>query len=256
MRAAGKPYFAPVKKLFHWIYVFYALILFGALLIVVFVLALPVSLLGETRGGNAIYLLCRTWADLWFAGVGIRHRNIYVHRPQKNAPCIYVANHTSYLDAALIVRAVRYPVRPLGKAELAKVPVFGFVYRKTIVVVDRSDPEHRAASVRRLVRQLHQKISIFLFPEGTFNKTAQPLGPFYDGAFRMAIETGYPVQPVLFLDAASRLPSASIFQLNPGPSRAVFLDPVPITGLTMSDVPLLKETVRAVMEKGLKDYRT
>lgn len=243
-----------VKKLFHWIYVIYALILFGSLLIVVFILALPASLLGETRGGNAIYLLCRAWADLWFAGVGIRHKNIYIHRPRKHEPCIYVANHTSYLDAALIVKAVRYPVRPLGKVELAKMPVFGFVYRKTIVVVDRSDPEHRVASVRRLIKTLQQGVSVFIFPEGTFNQTHQPLGPFYDGAFRMAIETGYPIQPVLFLDAARRLPSTSIFHLTPGPSRAVFLDAVPISGMTMSDLHLLKEQVRVVMEKGLKDY--
>jgi 1-acyl-sn-glycerol-3-phosphate acyltransferase len=235
-------------------YMIYALVLFGVTLIIVFLLALPASLLGEIRGGNAIYKICRAWADVWFFGVGIRHENIYTYRPDKNSPCIYVANHSSFLDAASIPKAVRFPVRALGKIELTKAPLFGFIYRKTIVVVDRSDPEHRAESVRRLIAQLRTGISIFIFPEGTFNKTGDLLGPFYDGAFRMAIETGYPVQPLLFLDTKTRLPRASIFLLNPGRSRALFLEPVPVAGLTLDDLSLLKATVRAKMEEGLKDY--
>ncbi|TDW96081.1 1-acyl-sn-glycerol-3-phosphate acyltransferase [Dinghuibacter silviterrae] len=238
----------------HWLYVLYALILFGLTLILTFLLAVPASFLGETRGGNLIYKICRAWADVWLAGVGIRHKNIYVHRPQKGSPCIYVANHISFLDAALIVKAVRYPVRPLGKIEMTKAPLFGFIYKKAIVVVDRSDPEHRAASVRRLVKQLQKGISVFIFPEGTFNLTGKPLAPFYDGAFRMAIETGYPVQPVLFLDAGKRLPNTSIFKLNPGRSRAVFLESVPVDGLTLDDVHRLKTLVHEKMEKGLNDY--
>lgn len=232
----------------------YALVLFGATLILVFLLALPASLLGEIRGGNVIYMICRTWADVWFFGVGIRHKNIYVHRPKKKRPCIYVANHISFLDAALIVKAVRFPVRPLGKIEMVRTPLFGFVYRKTIVVVDRGDPEHRAASVRRLIKQLHEGISVFIFPEGTFNKTGKPLAPFYDGAFRMAIETGCPVQPVLFLDANKRLPNKSIFLLNPGRSRAIFLEQINVEGLTLEDVSALKERVHEKMVQGLNDY--
>jgi 1-acyl-sn-glycerol-3-phosphate acyltransferase len=253
-KVTENPYFQRVKRLLHWLYVIYALILFGLTLILTFLLALPASLLGEVSGGNLIYKICRAWADVWFAGVGIRHKNIYVHRPDKHSPCIYVANHISYLDAALIVKAVRYPVRPLGKIEMTKAPLFGFIYRRAIVVVDRSDPEHRAASVRRLVRQLQSGISVFIFPEGTFNQTGKPLAPFYDGAFRMAIETGYPVQPVLFPDANERLPNTSIFKLNPGRSRAVFLRPVPVEGLTLDDIHLLKASVREEMIKGLNDY--
>ena len=227
-RVAGNAYFAPVKGLLHGLYVVYALILFGVMLIIVFLLALPASLLGTFRGGNVIYLLCRTWTDVLFWAVGIRHENIYEYRPERSNPCIYVANHRSYLDAALITKAVRWPVRPLGKIELTRKPLFGFIYSRVIVVVDRSDPEARAESVQKLMGQLRRGVSIFMFPEGTVNKTGALLAPFYDGAFRMAIETQCPVQPILFLDAGARFNRVGRFlPVDPGKSRAVFLEPVP-----------------------------
>jgi 1-acyl-sn-glycerol-3-phosphate acyltransferase len=235
--------------------VVYALILFGVMLIIVFLLALPASLLGTFWGGNVIYMLCRTWTDVLFWAVGIRHENIYEHRPERGAPCIFVANHRSYLDAALIPKAVRWPVRPLGKIELTRKPLFGFIYSRVIVVVDRSDPEARAESVQKLMGQLRRGISIFMFPEGTVNKTGELLGPFYDGAFRMAIETQCPVQPILFLDASARFNRLSVFSLNPGRSRAIFLEPVPVIGRTMEGVGALRDEVHARMDEGLKRYK-
>jgi 1-acyl-sn-glycerol-3-phosphate acyltransferase len=248
-------YFAPVKSVFGFCYVVYALLLFMTILVPVFLLSLGASLLGDLTGGNLIYRLCRTWADIWFPAVGIYHRNIYEYRPDPANACIYVANHTSYLDAPLIVKAVRFPVRPLGKIEMTRVPLFGFVYRKTIVVVDRSDPEHRAESVRKLVAYLNRGISIFIFPEGSRNETEYPLKSFYDGAFRIAIETGRPLQPVLFLDSRDRMNFRNISSLNPGKSRAVFLEPIGVEGMQPEDIPALKDHVHDIMEKKLLEYR-
>jgi 1-acyl-sn-glycerol-3-phosphate acyltransferase len=123
------------------------------------------------------------------------------------------------------------------------------------VVVDRSDPEARAESVQKLMGQLRRGISIFMFPEGTVNKTGELLGAFYDGAFRMAIETQCPVRPILFLDAAARFNRLSVFSLNPGTSRAIFLEPVPVEGRTMEGVGALRDEVHARMEEGLRRYK-
>lgn len=245
-----------MKRILGSIYFVYSALLFVATLIPVFVLSLVASLLGDIRGGRIIYILCRTWADIWFLGSGILHRNIYEHRPDPQRSCIYVANHTSYLDAALIVKVVRFPVRPLGKIEMTRVPLFGFVYRKTIVVVDRSDKEHRAESVRQLVGYLKLGISIFIFPEGSRNLTGAPLKSFYDGAFKIAIETGMPLQPIVFIDTQDRMPQRSIFSLNPGKSRAVFLPQVAVNGLTLEDAATLRDRVHDMMAEKIIEYRS
>ena len=108
-------------------------------------------------------------------------------------------------------------------------------------MVDRSNPEQRSKSARELINVLRQGISVFIFPEGTFNETPAPLKEFYDGAFRIAIETQTPVKPVLFLDAYDRMHYSSIFNLNPGGLRTVFLPEVSVAGLTMDDLQTLKE---------------
>jgi 1-acyl-sn-glycerol-3-phosphate acyltransferase len=137
---------------------------------------------------------------------------------------------------------------------MAKIPVFGFIYRKAIVTVDRSSPENRAKSVLVLKSVLRRGISILVFPEGTFNLTHDPLKEFYDGAFRIAIESNTAIKPVLFLDGYNRMPYEHIFSLNPGVSRSVFLEEISTDGLTHADVPTLREKVYQLMEEKLKIY--
>jgi len=237
------------------LYVLYAFAVFIALMILVFIWSLLVLPLGRIRGGNLTYSACMIWADVWFFLVFIRHRNIYMEKPAKDRSYIYVANHISYLDSAIIPKTFRQPVRALGKVEMARIPIFGFIYKNAIVTVDRSSAENRAKSVQLLKSVLQKGISILVFPEGTFNLTHKPLKEFYDGAFRIAIETGTPVKPVLLLDAYTRMHYKSIFSLNPGQSRALFLPEVPVHGLTPDDVPALKAKVFEKMEEALMKHK-
>ncbi len=201
-----------------------------------------------------VYRLCIVWADLWFPLIGVWHKRIFEVPHDKTKQYIFVTNHISYLDAAIIPKAYRQPVRPLGKVEMSKVPVFGFIYRNAIVTVDRSSPENRASSVRVLKSIISKGISVLVFPEGTFNMGTTPLKDFYDGAFRVAIETQTPVKPVLFLDAYTRMPYESLFLMTPGKSRIVYLDEIPVNGYTLENVKELKDKVYAVMEKKLVEY--
>lgn len=243
------------------LYSIYALLCFVAVMLVVFPLVIGVSFCGRIKGGNAIYRLCMFWGDCWFFLIGIWHRNIYESgeadskRYNSHEQFIYVANHISYLDAPIIVKTIRHPMRALGKAEMSKVPIFGYIYKNAIVTVDRTDAERRAKSVRQLKAVLRRGISIFIFPEGTFNLTHRPLKEFYDGAFRIAIETQTPIRPVLFLHGYARLHYGSVFSLTPGRSRSVFLDPIPVNGYTMQDVPKLKQQVYELMERKLIEYK-
>ncbi len=198
--------------------------------------------------------LCMLWADIWFALIFISHKKIYEAPHDKKKAYIFLSNHISYLDGAIIVKAYRQSIRPLGKVEMAKVPVFGFIYRNAIVTVDRSNPTNRANSVRVLKSLINKGISVMVFPEGTFNMGTTPLKEFYDGAFRVAIETQTPVKPVLLLDAYRRMPYKSLFLMSPGRSRIVYLAEIPVAGYSLADVKRLKEEVYAVMEKKLIEY--
>lgn len=242
-------------KPLQFIYSLYAFAVFIVLMLLIFPVAIVASFFGRIKGGNAIYRLCMLWGDLWFFFIIMPHRNIYEKKPVKGQQYIYVANHISYMDAPIIVKTLRSPIRVLGKSEMAKVPVFGYIYKYAVVIVNRSNAEERAKSVRQLKSVLKKGISIFIFPEGTFNLTHQPLKDFYDGAFRIAIETQTPILPVLFLDAYDRMHYRSVFALTPGKSRSVFLEPVPVTGYTLADVQKLKQQVYDLMDAKLRQYK-
>lgn len=236
---------------FRIIYTLYAITWFILLMLLVFPFVLVASFWGKVRGGNFVYRVIRVWSATWFFLVGIRPRNIYQSKPNPNQQYIFVINHISYLDAAILVETIRQPFRPLGKIEMSKVPIFGFIYRVCVVLVDRGNSEHRAKSIRQLKSVLKKGISIMIFPEGTFNETDRPLKEFYDGAFRIAIETGTPIQPILFLDAYERMHHKHFFSLNPGRCRSLFLPVVPVEGLTLAQVKELKERVFRMMEAEL-----
>ena len=206
-------------------------------------------------GGNFIYKICKCWAKLWYITVGIWHKEIYETPHDKTKQYIFIANHISYLDIPPIPLTVHQPFRALGKYEMVKVPVFGWIYKATVILVDRSNSEKRARSVRALKAALSKGISIFLFPEGTFNETQKPLRPFYDGAFRIAIETQTNIKPILFVDSLERMHYKSVFSLTPGANRAVYLQEISVDGLTIKDLPALKQRVFTIMEQGLRRYR-
>lgn len=239
-------------KPFQLIYFLYAVIVFIAIMLVIFPFVIIASFFGRIKGGNMILRLCMLWADLWFFLIFIYIERVYQVPHDKRKSYIFVANHISYLDAPIIVKAWRQPIRPLGKIEMSKVPVFGFIYRNAIVTVDRSSPENRHESINILKRIIKRGISIVVFPEGTFNTSNKPLKDFYDGAFRVAVETQTPVKPVLFLDAFSRMHYRSLFSLTPGRCRIVYMEEIPVDGLEVQE---LKERVYEVMEKTLLAYK-
>ncbi|HEX3024661.1 MAG TPA: lysophospholipid acyltransferase family protein [Chitinophagaceae bacterium] len=236
------------------IYCIYALLIF----IILMFLALPFVVAASAsgiKGGNFIYKVCLVWTRIWYFFIGIQHKEIYEAAHDKKQQYIFVANHISYMDIPPIVAAIRQPLRVLGKYEMIRIPVFGWIYKAAVILVDRRDATHRSKSVRALKAAIKHGISIFIFPEGTFNITGKPLKDFYDGAFRIAIETKTPIKPLLFIDTIDRLHYKNIFELTPGKCRVVFLDEVEVKHLTMKDIQHLKHQVYRLMEEGLKRYR-
>lgn len=244
-------------RLLQVLYSVYAFLVFAVCVLLAFPITLICTLFGKTRGGNMMYGSYRILLHGWYLFTGIRHKDIYEGHPEnRHKHYIFVANHISYLDIPPVLMAIHQPMRILGKYEMVKIPVFGWIYRIAVVLVDRSSPEARARSVRALKSALKKNISIFIYPEGTLNETGQPLKEFYDGAFRLAIEMQTPINPLLLIDTVDRLHYSSIFRLTPGPSRVVHLPEVSVEGMTMQDLGRLKQEVYSQMEAGLRRYRS
>jgi 1-acyl-sn-glycerol-3-phosphate acyltransferase len=241
-------------KIFQTLYSAYALLVFVIIMFVALPFILFASFFG-IKGGNIIYGICKLWARLWYAVIFIRHKEIYEQPFDKTEQSIFVANHISYMDIPAMVLAIHQPFRALGKYEMVKVPIFGWIYRAAVVLVDRSSNEKRAKSVRALKAALQKNISIFIFPEGTFNETGNTLKDFYDGAFRIAIETQTAIQPIILPDTIKRLHYRSVFSLTPGINRIIYLQKVGVSNYTMNDIQLLKQQVYNLMEHALKKYQ-
>ena len=244
-----------LKISLRFLYSIYAFLTFILIMLLVFPFVMLALFFGKIRGGNIIYQLCKYWGTIWYAMIGIRHKEIYEHPHDRSKQYIFVANHISYMDIPPIVLIAHQPVRVLGKYEMVRIPIFGWIYRAAVILVNRQNAATRAKSVRALKMALKNYISIFIFPEGTFNETVKPLKDFYDGAFRIAIVTETPIKPMILPDTLDRLHFKHLFSLTPGISRVVFLEEVPVNGLTPEDIPLLKQRVYTIMEQALQRYR-
>jgi 1-acyl-sn-glycerol-3-phosphate acyltransferase len=246
----------PITKIFQLLYCVYALIIFTLLTTLSAIALLFLIAFGKAKLSKRVYKVCRYWAKTWYLFIGIRHKEIYEAKHNFSKPHIFVANHNSYMDIPPIVQLKHQPIRPLGKFESSKIPIFGWVYRAAVIMVDRSSPEKRAKSLRNLKAALHKKTSIFIFPEGTFSMTSKkPMKSFFNGAFKLAIEMQVPIQPILMIDAVDRMHFDSVFSLTPGPNRVVYLETVDVSNYGMDDIEKLKNEVYELMDAGLKRYR-
>ena len=221
-----------------------------------FILVLPflffLGFFDKTSARKAIFTIIRRWmgAWLWVIGMPVSVKGKF---PGKNK-YIIVANHISYMDTLVIFPAIPEYFRALGKKEVSKIPLIGFIYKQCVVLVDRSSPHSRAKSMRLLWRVLHNEANILIFPEGTFNETPAPLKDFYDGAFRLAINTQTDILPIILPDTVHRWHYDAWWRWWPGKNRVIYLEPINAKGLKMEDLPSLRQTVYKEMEKELVKY--
>lgn len=229
--------------------------LFVAIILLLFPLLPLCALLGRIKGANIMYKLFRFLGNLWLFMIGIPHKTIYECKPDPTEQYIFVANHIAYLDAVTIVSSIKHNFRPIGKHELIKVPVFGLLYKFCVVTVNRSNAQDRLRSLNDLRKVLAQGISVAVFPEGTFNMADAPLKEMYDGAFKLAVETGKKIQPIVFLDTYDRMHYKHFFTLNPGKSRAIYLAPIDPADYPRTDSKFLKCLLEKQMSAKLIAYK-
>ena len=227
----------------------------AALFLILMTLSLPIVGInmaitpGNRALRNNIYYLHHIFTPIFLTLVGIRLKVEGSERLNPKQSYVIVGNHSSSLD--FIVNGHAFPgvFRFLAKQELLKIPVFGFIVRKMCLIVDRSSAMSRARSVVVLKQQLAEGWSIFIYPEGSRNDSDQPLAPFFDGAFRIAIQTGAPVAVQTIVNI--RQITANGTGLRPGTVRIVWEEPISTTGMGTEDINALKEKAESLMKSRL-----
>lgn len=240
-----------IVKIFRILYTAYAAVIFFALLCITLPFFFLFRLLLGKRALFSFMILCKCIAYGLGICTGIRYRRYGNPRVANDRAYVIIANHRSNMDAPAASVACHGRVRYLAKKELLKVPLLGLLFGITTVIVDRSSKESRRRSMEMMIRYLRAGDHIFIFPEGTRNKTKEPLIPFKDGAFRIAIEAQAPVLPVIFTGTDKVMPNKPLW-MRPGRIGIHVLDPVETSGMQESDVPMLKERIYRLMFEAYK----
>src|SRR6476620_2036135 len=207
-----------ILKIIFWIFWRIWFYLMMAIPILVMLPFLVVSILKE-EWYRYFFVMARIWAKFILFGSVFYYR---VEREQEidpNRSYMFVANHTSMADIMLMLAVTRNPFVFVGKKSLVKIPLFGFFYKRTCILVDRSSSKSRMEVFDRAQKRLSQGLSICIFPEGGVpGDESILLDEFKDGAFRLAIEHQIPVVPITFADNKKRF-SYTFLSGSPGVIR-------------------------------------
>ncbi len=199
------------------------------------------------------FFLARFWAKIILYGMGFYYKVDFEQKLEKGKSYMLVSNHTSMLDIMLMLIVVKKnPFVFVGKKELAKIPVFGFFFKRVCIMVDRSSSKSRYKVFELAQQRLAQGLSICIFPEGGVpDDETIVLDEFKDGAFRLAIEHQIPIVPMTFIDNKKRFPFR-FFSGTTGRMRVKVHPFIETENLTLENRQELKQKTRAIILKELE----
>ena len=113
-----------------------------------------------------LWKLVRLWSKVLIYGMGFRLDIELEQEIEPNKSYMFCPNHGSLMDGFVLIASSLNPIVFVGKKELAKIPIFGFFYKKLVIMVDRSNPESRKRVYEMAKRRLKNGMSIGIFPEG------------------------------------------------------------------------------------------
>lgn len=198
------------------------------------------------------FILARIWAKVILYGMGFRYQVRTLQELEPNKSYMFIANHTSMTDIMLMLATVRNPFVFVGKKELAKIPLFGFFYKRTSILVDRGNQKSRMAVYERAQRRLNMGLSICIFPEGGVPDESVLLDEFKDGAFRLAIEHQIPIVPMTFFDNKERF-SYTFLSGSPGKMRVKIHPFIETQGLPLEAKKDIKDQARQLILSDLQE---
>jgi 1-acyl-sn-glycerol-3-phosphate acyltransferase len=204
------------------------------------------------------FVMARIWAKAILFGSGFYYKVDRDAVLEPNKSYMLVANHTSMADIMLMLAITKNPFVFVGKKELSKIPLFGFFYKRTCILVDRNSSKSRMAVFKSAQSRLDQGLSICIFPEGGVpSDESIVLDTFKDGAFRLAIEHQIPIVPITFADNKERM-SYTFFSGSPGIMRVKIHPLIPTLGKTIEnkkDIKEIKEATRVLIYNQLLTFK-
>ena len=236
-----------IKNILGRIFAFWALIVFVITMLIFFIPIWIIGLWKDPKRTIFFHSISGVWMRIFFFLTGIRMSIKGKNNFNRKENYIVVCNHNSMMDVPLTTPFIPGANKTIAKMEMATIPVFGIIYRRGSVLVDRKSEESRKNSYIKMKEVLDLGLHICIYPEGTRNKTKEPLQTFHNGAFRLAMDTGKAILPAVIFNTAKVLPVNKTFLFWPVKIKMHFLEPVPVNGQTMEQ---LKEKVFSLM----RDY--
>lgn len=171
--------------------------------------------LKEPAKANWHRSVSRVWMTIFLNAIGCPLRIKGEEHFKNLTNCIIVCNHNSLMDVPVTTPFMPRANKTIAKKSFSYIPVFGWIYSFGSVLVDRKSDKSRRESYMAMKRILDIGLDMLIYPEGTRNKTTNPLGTFHDGAFRLAVDTNKPVVPALLFNTKKVLPADKAFYVWP-----------------------------------------
>lgn len=240
-----------MKEILGRIFALWAAIIFVGSLLIFFIPIWATAIWKEPQRTVYVFKVFRVWMKFFFVVAGVQRIFIGKEHFQKGQNYIVVCNHNSFMDVPLSSPGVPGPNKTIAKAEMARIPLFGMIYKRGSVLVDRRSEESRRTSYFKMKEVLNMGLHMCIYPEGTRNITSQPLQRFHDGAFKLAVETQKPIIPSLIFYTQRVLPRKPFF-FWPHKVEMHFLPAIEAANQTSQQ---LKEKVFEVMKNYLMQHQ-
>lgn len=242
-----------MKNLLARIAAIWALLTFIITFMIIFIPSM-ISYLIPGRASQTYFIaVARIWMSIWLPLVGCPIKVRGKEHFQKGRTYVVTCNHNSLMDVPLSSPFIPGPNKTIAKKSFAKIPLFGWFYSKGSVLVDRKSDSSRKESYQKMKDVLAQGIHMCIYPEGTRNKTANLLGPFHSGAFRLALETKTAIIPGIILNTKKVLPATKKLSFIPHQLEFHFLPAIEIQ--ENDTIEGLKTRTATVMEEFLQKHQ-
>jgi 1-acyl-sn-glycerol-3-phosphate acyltransferase len=177
---------------------------------------------------NRFIRYSRVWMDIFLALVGCPLTIQGKENFKKGKTYIVVCNHNALIDVPVSSPGIPGGNKTIAKAEMAKIPLFGLIYKTGSILVDRKSEKSRRDSFVKMREVLEMGLHMCIYPEGTRNISSEPIKPFHDGAFRLAVTTGNSIIPMIIFNSRKANPPDKVFYLMPVKLKMYFLPEVEI----------------------------
>lgn len=235
-----------VKEILGRIFAVWGMIIFAGSLLIASIPIWITAVWPEPKRTINFFKVVHVWMNFFFTLSGVRRIIKGKEHFKKGQNYVVVCNHNSFMDVPLSVTAVP-PNKTIAKIEMAKIPVFGMIYKRGSVLVDRKSEESRRKSFLKMKSVLEMGLHMCIYPEGTRNRTSEPLQRFHDGAFKLAVETKKEIIPALIFYTSKVLPRKPFF-FWPHKVEMHFLPAVSVENKTSQQ---LKDEVFIIMKNYL-----